>query len=614
MSRPSAEPRLVAVRGPLTGEVFRLAGGEVTLGRDATSTICVADPALSRRHCTFARNGATWLVRDDRSSNGTFVNSAQITSHDLLEGDRIDVGESTLLFVASASGAASGDFVDEEPIAPTTRLRMDETVYLERAPAAAERSRVEHGLRALLTISTVVNSAATEAELHDQLLALMRELFEVQAAAVVALRDDHDMAIVRSAADPSWDLRIVRGLVERAIADRTGVLNAAASPSVLCAALGPQSALYLVGSPQKGRFDEDHLQLVTAVARISAIALENVRRVAALERETERLQADLQLTHNMVGDSEPMRRVYERIARVARADTTALIVGETGTGKELAARAIHLNSPRARRPFIAINCAALTETLLETELFGHERGAFTGAVAQKRGKFELADGGTLFLDEVGEMPPPLQTKLLRVLQEREFERVGGTRPIRVDVRLISATNRSLPAEIKDGRFRQDLYFRLNVVSIEMPPLRERRSDIAALARHFVHRYVGKAGRRVTGISPRAMACLTGYDWPGNVRELENAIERALVLGSNDEILVDDLPETIVETAPVPVQAAEGGGYHAAVIDAKKQMILKAFRATSGSYTDTARMLGIHPNYLHRLIRNLGLKQTLEADA
>jgi Nif-specific regulatory protein len=606
-----AEPRLVAVRGPLAGEVFLLAGAEVTLGRDATSTICVADPALSRRHCTFARSGSSWTLRDDRSSNGTFVNSAQITSHDLLEGDRIDVGESTLLFVA-AGGAATGTVVDEEPLALTTRLRIEEAAYLD-PPAATPASSVEHGLRALLTISTVVNSARTEGELHEQLLALMRELFAVQAAVVVAVRHDGELTIARTVADPGVEPRIVRAIVERAIGERTGVLSAAMSPPLLCAPLGSRCALYLVGAPQQRAFDDNHLQLVTAVARISAIALDNVRRVATLERETDRLQADLRLTHNLVGDSEPMRRVYERIARIARADTTALIVGETGTGKELAARAIHLNSPRARRPFIAINCAALTETLLETELFGHERGAFTGAIAQKRGKLELADGGTLFLDEVGETTAALQGKLLRVLQEREFERVGGTRPIRVDVRLISATNRSLPAEVKAGRFRQDLYFRLNVVSIEMPALRERRPDIATLARHFIHRYAAKAGRRITGISPPAMTCLTGYDWPGNVRELENAIERALVLGSGEEIVVDDLPETIVEAAPVLMAAADGGGYHAAVIDAKKQMILQAFRAAGGNYTETARLLGIHPNYLHRLIRNLALKAALEAD-
>jgi Nif-specific regulatory protein len=374
-------------------------------------------------------------------------------------------------------------------------------------------------------------------------------------------------------------------------------------------------AIYL-SSNATSTFNEDHLQLVAAVARIAAITLDNVRQVAALERETDRLQTDLKLTHDMVGESPASRRVYDRVARIARTDSTVLITGETGTGKELAARAIHLNSQRARRPFVAINCAALTESLLESELFGHERGAFTGAVNQKRGKLEVADGGTIFLDEIGELALPLQAKLLRVLQEREFERVGGTRPIQVDVRVISATNRVLSAEIAAARFREDLYFRLNVISIDMPPLRERRDDIPLLARHFLSRCAPKCGRRVTGVSSEAMAYLTAYEWPGNVRELENAIERAAVLGTTELLVPEDLPETIIEVARAPEAAVPppaADDIHATVVDTKKRASLAAFRKAGGNYTETARRLGVHPNYLHRLIRNLGLKSQLEAE-
>jgi two-component system response regulator HydG len=230
-------------------------------------------------------------------------------------------------------------------------------------------------------------------------------------------------------------------------------------------------------------------------------------------------------------------------------------------------------------------------------------------VAQKKGKLELAEGGTLFLDEIGELAVALQSKLLRVLQEREFERVGGTRPIRVDIRLISATNRSLLNEVRAGRFREDLYYRLNVVTLEMPPLRERQSDIAALARHFLTKCARKAGRRLTGISAAAMNCLSAYEWPGNVRELENAIERAVVLGATEEIVPDDLPEAVVEAAITPA-ASEDNSFHAAVLDTKKHAIVQAFRSAGGNYTETARLLGIHPNYLHRLVRNLGLKPVL----
>jgi Nif-specific regulatory protein len=275
----------------------------------------------------------------------------------------------------------------------------------------------------------------------------------------------------------------------------------------------------------------------------------------------------------------------------------------------LVAHAIHRNSPRANQPFVAINCAALSETLLESELFGHERGAFTGAMLQKKGKLEAADHGTLFLDEAGELPLAFQTKLLRVLQEREFERVGGTRPIQVDVRLIAATNRDLESAIANNTFRQDLYYRLNVVSLKMPPLRDRREDIPLLARHFAAKHGKRAKRRLAGISAEALACLESYDWPGNVRELENALERAVVLGSTDLIMPEDLPEAVLETTPA--SSAVSGGYYETVRDEKKRAILAAIERSGGNYTEAARILGVHPNYLHRLIRNLNLKGEIQ---
>jgi len=286
-----------------------------------------------------------------------------------------------------------------------------------------------------------------------------------------------------------------------------------------------------------------------------------------------------------------------------------LITGETGTGKELVARSVHMNSARAKRPFVSVNCAALTDTLLETELFGHERGAFTGAVAQKKGKLEVADTGTVFLDEVGELPPALQSKLLRSLQEREFERVGGTRPVRVDIRLIAATNRDLATDVAAGRFRRDLYHRLNVVQIAVPPLRDRPDDIPLLANHFLRRFARKAPRPVRGISPPAMTYLSKYEWPGNVRELENTIERAVVLGASEYLEPEDLPEVLLDAAHTPVTALPR--FHEAVRAAKTQTVVDAFRESHGNYTETARLLGLHPNYLHRLIRHLNLKSILE---
>jgi transcriptional regulator with GAF, ATPase, and Fis domain len=306
--------------------------------------------------------------------------------------------------------------------------------------------------------------------------------------------------------------------------------------------------------------------------------------------------------HEMVGDTPSMRAVYERIRKVALADCTVLVSGETGTGKELVARAIHENSRRARRPFVTVNCAALTESLLESELFGHEKGAFTGAVSLNKGKMEVADGGTLFLDEIGELAPALQVKFLRALQHHAFERVGGTRTIAVNVRVIAASNQDLEGAVESGRFRQDLWYRLNVVTITMPPLRDRRADVPRLAKHFAAKH-GR-GRALT-FSVDALEALTTYDWPGNVRELENAVQRAIVLGCSDQIELGDLPDAIVESSEVTGESPSR--YHQNVLETKRRLILDAIDRCGGNCTAAARLLGINPTYLHRLLTNLQLR-------
>jgi transcriptional regulator with PAS, ATPase and Fis domain len=314
--------------------------------------------------------------------------------------------------------------------------------------------------------------------------------------------------------------------------------------------------------------------------------------------------------HNMVGESAAMKAVYRFLSRVAPTESTVLVGGESGTGKELVARAIHRNSPRAGQPFVAINCAAIPDGLLESELFGYERGVFTGAAAQKKGRLERADGGVVFLDEIGELAPALQVKLLRVLQEREFERLGGTRPISVDIRLIAATNKNLASAVKARTFREDLYYRLNVVSLVLPRLCERREDIPILAEYFVAKFAAKCKVEAKKISPEALAELMNYNWPGNVRELENAIERALVLGVSDSIRPEDLPEAMVEKGPAPEMP--GAKYHVAVTRLKKHLILTALEEAEGNYTEAARILGVHANYLHRLVRNLDLRTSIRS--
>jgi len=332
-------------------------------------------------------------------------------------------------------------------------------------------------------------------------------------------------------------------------------------------------------------------------------------RPAGLPSAPPRAAGPESLRHRIIGQSPAIERVLDFLARAAPLDSTVLITGESGTGKELAARALHENSPRAAKPFVAINCATLSETFLESELFGHERGAFTGAIAQKKGKLEIAEGGSLFLDEICELAPPLQGKLLRVLQERQFERLGGTRAIQADLRLIAATNKDPEAAVREGAFRQDLYFRLRVLSIAMPPLRERREDIPLLANYFRIQHCGRLKRRVMGISAAARECLMRHDWPGNVRELESAIESAVALGSTEMILPEDLPESVL-----PTQAVPGGAlplFNQALIDTKRELILKAYEQARGDYVEAARLLGLHPNSLLRLVRTLDLKAALQ---
>ena len=309
----------------------------------------------------------------------------------------------------------------------------------------------------------------------------------------------------------------------------------------------------------------------------------------------------------IVGDSHQMRAALDVARRVAPSGATVLLLGESGTGKEVIARAIHRWSRRANQPFVVVNCVALSEELLESELFGHEKGAFTGAHQQKRGKLEVAHGGTVFLDEIGDIRPALQAKLLRVLQDQTFERVGGTRPIQTDVRFVAATNRDLRAAVRDGLFRLDLYYRLDVVSVTLPPLRERAGDVPALAEHFLERYRRELKRELHGITPEALSALRRYAWPGNVRELENVIERAAVLADGPDVTPQDLPAEIREAGLTDGMTREAvRTYHAAVEEFKRGLIASTLRRTSGNRTRAARLLGLQRTYLARLIRDLGL--------
>jgi DNA-binding NtrC family response regulator len=333
-------------------------------------------------------------------------------------------------------------------------------------------------------------------------------------------------------------------------------------------------------------FETDEIKLTVAKA------LERERLLA----ENRYLHAELEGRYDfsgIIGGSPAMEQVYEMASSVAASNANVLITGESGTGKELMARSIHYSSPRKEKPFVVLNCSALSESVLESELFGHEKGAFTGALDMRKGRFERADQGTLFIDEVAEMSMTAQVKLLRVIQEHEFERVGGNKTISVNVRIVAATNKKLEEQVKDGHFREDLYYRLNVVNLNIPPLRSRREDVEPLSRHFLEKYTAETGKKITDLSPRALSCLLAHDWPGNVRELQNAIERAVVLSKGSVLTPRDFPQNMQGDDQICLQVPEKGGSLTEILeDLERQLIIQTLQREDGSQTRAAETLGI----------------------
>ncbi len=630
-------PTLDAVAGPLRGSSFPLSSAEISIGRDPGNDIAILDSSISRRHCLIRREGRRYTIKDLESRNNTFVNRVPVNERVLEFGDEIRVGNSLFLLTdpeTAESTDSNSVQLDESPAGGSTVvLRKEQVRYLSpprKEAALPATSRTVRDLNALLKIGNALSRLRSVKDIERQVLASVLEIAPADKAALLLVEEgsaEFSSVLVldgKTGEETSAPVQLSRTVLAQVLEQGVALLNndigddaAFESASVLVPRIRSllvvpleflgriRGVLYLEARNPPAPFDEDLLQLVTAIGSIAAVTLENARGIERLQTENRRLQEEINLEHDMVGESARMREVYQFISKAAPSDATVLIRGESGTGKELVARAVHSNSPRAAKPFVAINCAAITDTLLESELFGHEKGAFTGAVVQKKGKLETAESGTVFLDEIGELALPLQAKLLRVLQEREFERVGGTKPIKLDVRLIAATNRDLEEGSKNGTFRRDLYYRLNVVSVRMPALRERPEDIPLLASYFASKHAAKAKRKIAGVSAEARAVLMSYDWPGNVRELENAIERAVVLGATDVIRPEDLPEALLDKPISPGGPATR--YHEGVTEAKKQLILKAVEQAHGQYTEAARLLGVHPNYLHRLMRNLNLK-------
>jgi transcriptional regulator with GAF, ATPase, and Fis domain len=630
--------KLIAISGPVRKSEFPL-GLSTVIGRNADNTIPLDDALVSPRHCSIELRDGGIILSDLDSYSGTFVNGIPVKQRELRSGDEVAIGNSVFVFEIEKSESAQSSPVQMcEGNALNLRameLRSNELANLQPESLAAlpQSARMARNFNALLQISRAIGSLRDEESLPWQLLGMIFDVIPAERGAILLLEEDSQEVRSQAAWDrvsgPDHPVEVSREIMRQVIEAGVSLLASGSdldqssylaegdikrtSRSILCVPMiskkKPIGIIYLESSSPSAMLTEQDFELLTAIAGLGVIGLENARQFERLGNENQRLRAEVSLTHDMVGRSTRMREVYQFIERVAPSDSTVLISGESGTGKELAARAIHKNSPRKNQPFVALNCAALTETLLESELFGHEKGAFTSAISLKKGFLEVAEGGTIFLDEIGELSQILQAKLLRVLQEREFVRVGGTRTIKINVRFLAATNKDLQKAVRDEKFRADLFHRLNVISLTLPALREHPEDISVLAEHFVARHAKNCNRNINGISREAVACLTQYDWPGNIRELENAMERAVVVGSSERILLEDLPETVLESA-------KGGGhaqakYHDSIRNLKKQLILSALDQTTGSITEAAKILGVHANYLHRLMRNLELRPAMK---
>jgi Nif-specific regulatory protein len=580
--------------------------------------LALPDKAVSRDHCVIKRSGGAVRVVDLNSHNGTFVNGQKITEHELAQNDRLQTGVSVFLF----HGAGDQSAIDASITFHTIDLNASELF----SDAGLEDSDFDQllqsnrNLQLLLRVSTMLHSfralhhardAAAQSRLARHVVELFMEILEAESGGVLTVSPDPTIPYVVMAQAGSR-LETDTVLVERLSNERIAILISDDATSTLAAPIIShdeiQAILYFT-APRRGGFRDHHLQLLTALSGMAAIAWENAAMLEWLRAENDLLLEQVRAEHGMIGKSARLVELQKQISRVAASNSTVLILGESGTGKELIARAIHRNSSRASGPFVAINCAALTDTLLESELFGYERGAFTGAVSQRKGKLETAQGGTVFLDEIGELSPLLQAKLLRVLQERQLQRVGGTRDVNLDIRFIAATNRDLAEAARRGEFRQDLYYRLAVVTLKAAPLRECPDEILPLAEHFAKKFSQQCGRRLTGITSKAKAYLQSHSWPGNVRELQNAIERAVVLGVGETIMPEDLPETVREERPTDICATL---YEETVENAKKQVVLRAFEQAGYHHDQAAKLLGLHPNYLHRLIRALDMREILKS--
>lgn len=620
--------QLILKRPNSKDKVFNLTKATTTIGRRHTNDVFLMDESVSRDHAKIiALKDGGYEIHDVGAKHPTTVNGKIVSSHRLRNGDILGLGDSILIFKSEEPpSTAQVEFLATEDMSQETlevaSLNAKKTSVFSVDDSDLQSLQKDHQRLLLLYEVGKAISLHLEDSYHmmDEILSIALRTLDAERGFIAMVDENTGDLTCELVRDNTGDLEsekleVSRTIIHKVLKDGVSILTANALKdsqfrdvksvkeysirSAVCAPLLFQDevmgVVYLDNRVSAGSFSEDDMMFLTALCHQAGIGLRNAWLHRQVVQENIRLEKALRPKFQVVGQSEKMQKVFAAIKKVAPTELTVLIQGDTGTGKELVAQAIHSLSPRRDQPFIPVNCAAMPKELIESELFGHEKGAFTHAVSTRQGKFELADGGTIFLDEIGDMSLDMQAKVLRTLEEREFQRIGGSKNINVDVRVIAATNRDLGKHVEAGEFREDLYYRLNVVLLNLPTLRERKEDIIPLAENFM------AGR-VKNISSSAEKLLLAYDWPGNVRELKNCIERAVILGDGEVIQAEDLPLHIRKGGkiiPSPLGRLE---------NMEEDHIIRVLRYTKWNKSDAAKILGVTRQTLDNKINKYKIKK------
>lgn len=625
-------PKLVIIEGPGLGSTYKIEEDSITIGRDNANAVQLKDNQVSRCHAQVKKEDGRYVARDLGSKNGIFVNENRVQEKKIDNGDTIRIGSVVMRFITendpaySTAVLESGEY--EKPTISATVFgdRLD-LLQKHRVASPLDLERANRNLIAIYEMSRAASEAQSIDELMKVIVTNLRAVLDSDRVYPI-LRDERGNGWRPWKLDDSKfdkelsSINVSRSIIDYVIEKRESVLSCQAGSderfngsqsiasqgisTALCVPLSTTQKFFgVIYADRLGiakDFTKDDLEMLTASANQLAPALSNLERIEAVHREKLNLEKELKAEYNIVGQSEAMNNVFEFIKKAAPTDAPVLILGASGTGKELVARGIHYHSARSSGPLEIVNCAAMTEQLVESELFGHMKGSFTGAHEDKPGRFELADGGTIFLDEIGELPEQSQAKILRVLEQGELRRVGGRVDKKVDVRVLAATNRNLDRELKEGKFRQDLFYRLNVLRIKLPLLKDRPGDIVILTKYFLELFCKKCGKELKTLAPDVAHLFETYHWPGNVREMRNIVERMVIMSPTKEISMDEVPYEILHggtgETPGPMPAVDV----CSLGDMERRHIVRVLKFTQGNKSEAANVLGIDRSTLYAKLK------------